>query len=1324
MIEDEDIEYTLNTLAEDTEEQIGTISEQEEEEISTINEDIYTIGVESLNGKAGHLTLKNINGTDLVGEGNLSLATSSELQSEAQARQQADSQLQTAVDGKQAQLTDAQLAAVNSGIDSTKVTQIATNKTDIAGLQTSKQDKLNQTQLNAVNSGIDATKVGQIAANTEDITSNTERITTIEGKIPSAASSSNKLTDKNYVDNAIATNTANYISDDGEPFQSLADLEAYSGPLTNNDYAFVVSTDASGNLLYTRYKYNAGQEQWAEEYTISNPTFSSTQWAAIDSGVTANDVAQIATNKTDIASLGANKQDKLTSAQQAAVDSGIDSTKVGQITANADAITGLQNSKQDTLTAGTNIQINGSTISATDTTYSAGTGLSLDGTTFSADTSVLATKTELEDKADKSDTYTKAEVNAGTDNLGVPGGFFTNTTATQEGEGTAITINGSGDSLIAEARLKGDTFQQTYTGKNLCPLETYDASVGRNAGYNADIPAGSCTVSFDLTSFEMGTNTSFNINMQFRDADNTIIADPAVVKIDASTSLGRKSYNFTLSTAASSLYQGNIRIAQTQYTNGARAVITNIQIETGSTPTAYEPYVGGIPSPNPDYPQDIQVVTGEQTVKVYGKNLWNNSQVVAESDYVIPTPTGVRITRTTNGRISPEYSIPLTADTTYTISCSLTHTTTNASMLCQWYYEDNTSTYSPVISDGSTTFTPTKNIRGVKFYVSNTQEYGSYVEINDLQIEVGSTDTAYKPYQANQTYTIDLGSIELCKIGNYQDYIWKDGADWKIHKEVGKAVFDGSEAVTGYNTQNNIYGVRLPVDNMVAHNSTVYCDRLRYVIFSEFTGSSTRSVGTITTHDTTDVSTLYASAPNSSITGTADYKTWLSTYNPAVYYALATPTDTVITDSALIEQLNALAQARSYSPQTNITITAPEPNLPAIAWLKVYNDNLNGIEEELANTDSVAQTAQNEVARKADIEFALNQGMVVPVFDGLTPVKTFEWTVTDTTYRPIYQIENTGWDYINMDIRVAYRITVEATGIKQVVDVMDRWINPINYPLTSLMTKTISTSASTTGFRNLRAVYPLAAGLNNTSYKLGQEVNQYNNTSRQYRVEVFIDSPQVTWSTSKPSGSIYTSSTYQTNQSMDPYNRRGWMLRKPASFTATAADQASYVTSYEVSTIGSGAIKSGASALASNHLAFQADDGLVYDISDTTKNMIPNENERIGLITTSVNANTAIGSTYFRSAYVLGSTPTGNIPHATIALGDQIYLRCTMDANGKIHSDNYLATEMSPGYTWLPFGAAVANDSIYMDVRKASFYTLDANGKLTHINGLQIAGGA
>ena len=110
-------------------------------------------------------------------------------------------------------------------------------------------------------------------------------INSIEAVIPSAASAQNQLADKDFVNHSVATNTANFIG----TFQSVADLEAYSGTLTNNDYAFVIVTDAQGNEYYDRYKYNANATPpaWLFEYRIESTAFTAAQWAAIQSGITA-----------------------------------------------------------------------------------------------------------------------------------------------------------------------------------------------------------------------------------------------------------------------------------------------------------------------------------------------------------------------------------------------------------------------------------------------------------------------------------------------------------------------------------------------------------------------------------------------------------------------------------------------------------------------------------------------------------------------------------------------------------------------------------------------------------------------------------------------------------------------------------------------------------------------------------------------------------------------------------------------------------------------------------------------------------------------------
>lgn len=106
------------------------------------------------------------------------------------------------------------------------------------------------------------------------------RVSEIDDMIPAQASSSNKLADKNFVNSSITTSTANFVG----TYNSLAELQAVQNP-TNNDYGFVIETDAQGNQYYDRYKYNG--TAWLFEYKVESTAFTAAQWAAIQSGITA-----------------------------------------------------------------------------------------------------------------------------------------------------------------------------------------------------------------------------------------------------------------------------------------------------------------------------------------------------------------------------------------------------------------------------------------------------------------------------------------------------------------------------------------------------------------------------------------------------------------------------------------------------------------------------------------------------------------------------------------------------------------------------------------------------------------------------------------------------------------------------------------------------------------------------------------------------------------------------------------------------------------------------------------------------------------------------
>ena len=102
----------------------------------------------------------------------------------------------------------------------------------------------------------------------------------INSLFPAAASSQNKLTDKQYVDGKVAGAAPNF---DGI-FTSIEQLEALTG-MSVNDFAFVTTTDADGNTIYTRYHYDGSA--WQMDFSFASNSFTEAQWMAINSGITA-----------------------------------------------------------------------------------------------------------------------------------------------------------------------------------------------------------------------------------------------------------------------------------------------------------------------------------------------------------------------------------------------------------------------------------------------------------------------------------------------------------------------------------------------------------------------------------------------------------------------------------------------------------------------------------------------------------------------------------------------------------------------------------------------------------------------------------------------------------------------------------------------------------------------------------------------------------------------------------------------------------------------------------------------------------------------------
>jgi hypothetical protein len=373
------------------------------------------------------------------------------------------------------------------------------------------------------------------------------------------------------------------------------------------------------------------------------------------------------------------------------------------------------------------------------------------------------------------------------------------------GSGTNIELEGTiAGGAIESVEMYGDTEQTTYSGKNLYEgspsFNSYNnLSAWEDGGTYNGMPvikrAAAWSGAYRLINIEAGVTYTFSAWVKSDEARTAAIyaigsgatatIAPNNKNITTTTSWERVSFTFTCSTSGTvALRFENASASTTNYT-----YISGYQLEKNSSMTSYEPYVGGTASPNPDYPQEVQTVTGEQTITISDEN------------------------------------------------------------------------------------------------------------------------------SQSQSYTVDLGSIELCKIGTYQDYIYKSGEDWYIHKETKKDILDGTENWIDSSTSGYTY-IRGQLDGFAPVDSSCFCN-----MFTRRTGPHGQ-YEYIWVQPTSGTLYLQVSDSRLSEHTLAAFKTWLETNRPVVYSVLATPTDTQITDSTLIGQLNALNAGETYDGTTLITVSS------------------------------------------------------------------------------------------------------------------------------------------------------------------------------------------------------------------------------------------------------------------------------------------------------------------------------------------------------------------------------------------------------------------
>lgn len=363
----------------------------------------------------------------------------------------------------------------------------------------------------------------------------------------------------------------------------------------------------------------------------------------------------------------------------------------------------------------------------------------------------------------------------------------------------------------------------------------------------------------------------------------------------------------------------------------------------GQTAQPFEPYTGGKPSPNPEYPQEIKAVN-ELSGVMSGKNL-----LKPYGSYPI-TEKGITFNLMNDG-IHVNGKCTMASCHTFIYSDTLQAGT---------YYINgikgaSNSRYQVVLykNDVILNYITTKNFKlelkekaKIELSLFVYSEYGTFNDLvlpymicrneNDLYL--------YTPYQGQSLLNYTLQN-PLYKIGDVYDYI--DFNRGKIIRNVGVVTFDGSDDELWNKYSNNVSmdGYSVNVSNAIDTTPCI-CNKLL----------TTDAIST-TLEEAIKVLDNAMYVVLNKIRGlntTELFKSWLQSNPITVCYQLATPTEKDIPQ----ELLTQLKQLQTYSGKTNISFEAsdayPTIDLEYIVDTKKYIESktdLNAFVEKMIKTN-------------------------------------------------------------------------------------------------------------------------------------------------------------------------------------------------------------------------------------------------------------------------------------------------------------------------------------------------------------------------------------
>lgn len=369
--------------------------------------------------------------------------------------------------------------------------------------------------------------------------------------------------------------------------------------------------------------------------------------------------------------------------------------------------------------------------------------------------------------------------------------------------GESIVLTDSAEEKLLDFTMQGKTEQTTTTGKNL-----FDVSKSQPGYYQG---AQGNLIEYD-------ENFSVSDFIQISDAQNKLCISPLSESTASFVVIfnenKEKIYSDNNSSIASR--KGVIDIPTgAKYIRFSSRGIENVQAEYSDTPTDYEPYTGGKPSPSVEYPQEIVNAgdSGQIEVKVTGKNLFDISKLKSGFGAVkidgnkITLPIGGAMYFNSIKNICPDLKV---GDEVY-------------------IFADSTSANKNVYLYPQSGLMPLGNKITIKSLDDQLLLYGDNSKISTITnlMFTKVNDKTYETYKEPQTLTIQLDR----PITKWDKIEKRDGVWGVVHKSK-EVVFNGSEDEVWRNQTDSSGNTQFytdlkdcPIKHVSDFVDNFYCDK-------------------------------------------------------------------------------------------------------------------------------------------------------------------------------------------------------------------------------------------------------------------------------------------------------------------------------------------------------------------------------------------------------------------------------------------------------------------------------------------------------------------